>query len=237
MTRELFREDGYLRECDAVVSEVRGNAIVTDQTVFYPTGGGQPGDSGQLLRADGAAVEVTTACKDAQDGALLHVCESAAAEDLPAAGAAVKLQLDWPRRHRMMRMHSCMHMLCALIAAPVTGGQISDGRGRLDFDLREAVDKEELTQKLNRLIAENHPMEIKWITADELRAQPQLVRTMSVKPPLDSGRVRLVHFHGADLQPCGGTHVAASGEIGAVRVAKVEKKGKRNRRVAVVFDE
>jgi len=237
MTRELFREDGYLRECDAVVSEVRGNAIVTDQTVFYPTGGGQPGDSGQLLRADGAAVEVTTACKDAQDGALLHVCESAAAEDLPAAGAAVKLQLDWPRRHRMMRMHSCMHMLCALIAAPVTGGQISDGRGRLDFDLQEAVDKEELTQKLNRLIAENHPMEIKWITADELRAQPQLVRTMSVKPPLDSGRVRLVHFHGVDLQPCGGTHVAASGEIGAVRVAKVEKKGKRNRRVAVVFDE
>jgi len=237
MTRELFREDGYLRECDAVVSEVRGNAIVTDQTVFYPTGGGQPGDSGQLLRADGAAVEVTTACKDAQDGALLHVCEGAAAEDLPAAGAAVKLQLDWPRRHRMMRMHSCMHMLCALIAAPVTGGQISDGRGRLDFDLQEAVDKEELTQKLNRLIAENHPMEIKWITADELRAQPQLVRTMSVKPPLDSGRVRLVHFHGVDLQPCGGTHVAASGEIGAVRVAKVEKKGKRNRRVAVVFDE
>jgi len=237
MTRELFREDGYLRECEAVVSEVRGNAIVTDQTVFYPTGGGQPGDSGQLLRAGGAAVEVTTACKDAQDGALLHVCESAAAEDLPAAGAAVKLQLDWPRRHRMMRMHSCMHMLCALIAAPVTGGQISDGRGRLDFDLQEAVDKEELTQKLNRLIAENHPMEIKWITADELRAQPQLVRTMSVKPPLDSGRVRLVHFHGVDLQPCGGTHVAASGEIGAVRVAKVEKKGKRNRRVAVVFDE
>jgi len=237
MTRELFREDGYLRECEAVVSEVRGNAIVTDQTVFYPTGGGQPGDSGQLLRADGAAVEVTTACKDAQDGALLHVCESAAAEDLPAAGAAVKLQLDWPRRHRMMGMHSCMHMLCALIAAPVTGGQISDGRGRLDFDLQEAVDKEELTQKLNRLIAENHPMEIKWITADELRAQPQLVRTMSVKPPLDSGRVRLVHFHGVDLQPCGGTHVAASGEIGAVRVAKVEKKGKRNRRVAVVFDE
>ncbi len=237
MTRELFREDGYLRECDAVVSEVRGNAIVTDQTVFYPTGGGQPGDSGQLLRADGAAVKVTTACKDAQDGALLHVCEGAAAEDLPATGAAVKLQLDWPRRHRMMRMHSCMHMLCALIAAPVTGGQISDGRGRLDFDLQETVDKEELTQKLNRLIAENHPMEIKWITADELRAQPQLVRTMSVKPPLDSGRVRLVHFHGVDLQPCGGTHVAASGEIGAVRVAKVEKKGKRNRRVAVVFDE
>ncbi|MDD9852315.1 MAG: alanyl-tRNA editing protein [Gammaproteobacteria bacterium] len=237
MTRELFREDGYLRECAAVVSEVRGHAVVTDQTVFYPTGGGQPGDSGCLLRADGTSVKVTTACKDAQDGALLHVCEGAAAEDLPAAGAAVKLQLDWPRRHRMMRMHSCMHMLCALIAAPVTGGQISDGRGRLDFDLQEPVDKEELTQKLNQLIAENHPMEIKWITADELRAQPQLVRTMSVKPPLDGGRVRLVHFHGVDLQPCGGTHVAASGEIGAVRVAKVEKKGKRNRRVAVVFDE
>lgn len=236
MTRELFREDGYLRECDAVVSEVRGDAVVTDQTVFYPTGGGQPGDSGQLLCADGKPVKVATTCKDAQDGALLHVCESAA-EDLPAAGTAVKLQLDWPRRHRMMRMHSCMHMLCALIAAPVTGGQISDGRGRLDFDLQETVDKEELTQKLNRLIAENHPMEIKWISADELRAQPQLVRTMSVKPPLDGGRVRLVHFHGVDLQPCGGTHVAASGEIGAVRVAKVEKKGKRNRRVAVVFDD
>jgi misacylated tRNA(Ala) deacylase len=156
---------------------------------------------------------------------------------LPEVGEQVALEIDWDRRYRLMRMHSCMHMLCALVPAPVTGGSISDGRGRLDFDLPDPLDKEALTRRLNQLIREGHSMRLRWITAAQLRAQPELVRTMSASPPQGTGKIRLVDFAGVDIQPCGGTHVANSAEIGPVRVTKIEKKGRQNRRVIVVFAE
>ncbi len=233
MTEELFREDAYLRECEARVVAVREDGVVLDRTVFYPLGGGQPGDTGQLLLGDGSAVPVTDTRKDRDSGEIVHL--TAGPPPALAEGAALRAVIDWERRHRLMRMHSCMHLLCAVIPHGVTGGSISDGRGRLDFDMQETLDREQVTAALNRLIEADHPSRLRWIGDDELASNPELVRTMSVQPPSGTGRVRLVHFEGVDLQPCGGTHVASSGEIGPVRVEKIEKKGKHNRRVAVVF--
>lgn len=235
MTAELFREDGYLKHCDAIVVESGDGFFVTDQTVFYPAGGGQPGDRGWVSRGSGDRVEITDTVKDSASGALMHCLNPG--ENAPSVGEAVQLEIDWERRYRLMRMHSCMHMLCNLIDAPVTGGSISDGRGRLDFDLPEPVDKVQLNSELNRLIESNAPMSIRWITDDELDENPDLVRTMSVHPPRGQGRVRLVEFEGVDLQPCGGTHVASTGEIGRVVIKKIEKKGRQNRRVIVGFEE
>lgn len=235
ITDELFRRDGYLKECRAVVVAVHDGVIVTDQTVFYPEGGGQPGDTGSIMDADGREFVVTDTQKDAETGEQQH--RVATDVDLPAVGETVTLKLDWERRYRLMRMHSCMHMLCAAIPAPVTGGSIQDGRGRLDFDLPDPVDKEEVTVRLNALVAQDSSMQMQWISAEELSRKPELVRTMSVKPPTGSGQVRIVEFEGIDLQPCGGTHVASTGEIGRIRVRKIEKKGRQNRRVIVVFDD
>ena len=235
ITDELFRRDGYLKECRAVVVAVHDGVIVTDQTVFYPEGGGQPGDTGSIMDADGREFVVTDTQKDAETGEQQH--RVATDVDLPAVGETVTLKLDWERRYRLMRMHSCMHMLCAAIPAPVTGGSIQDGRGRLDFDLPDPVDKEEVTDRLNALVAQDSSMQMRWISAEELSHKPELVRTMSVKPPTGSGQVRIVEFEGIDLQPCGGTHVASTGEIGRIRVRKIEKKGRQNRRVIVVFDD
>ncbi len=244
MTEELFRADGYLRDCDAVVtaiSEIPGKdgatftGVVVNQTVFYPNGGGQPGDTGLMSRADGSVVKVIDTLKHRDTDEHLHILESDAS--VPAVGESLRLEIDWDRRYRLMRMHSAMHMLCAAIPAPVTGGSIGDGRGRLDFDLPEPVDKVEVTAKLNELIESDRPMSMTWIDNDELDANPDLVRTMAAPPPRGSGKVRLVNFDGIDLQPCGGTHVASSSEIGRVRVKKIEKKGKQNRRVIVVFDD
>jgi len=229
VTEELFREDGYLRDCEAVVTgfaEIPGKddttftGVVVDRTVFYPNGGGQPGDTGRLLRADGTELKIIDTLKDRDTGAHLHIIEPGATA--PDTDEAVKLEIDWDRRYRLMRMHSCMHMLCAAIPAPVTGGSIQDGRGRLDFDLPDPIDKLEVTAKLNELIQSDRPMALSWIDDAELDANPELVRTMAVAPPRGSGKVRLVNFDGIDLQPCGGTHVAASGEIGPVRVKKIE---------------
>lgn len=235
MTLELFRENGYLQDCDSLVTAIDGNRIVVDQTVFYPEGGGQPGDTGKLICSNGTEIPIEDTRKDRDSGLHCHV--AAIGIPLPDIGERVRLEIDWPRRYRLMRMHSCMHMLCVAIPAPVTGGSIQDGRGRLDFDLPEPIDKEKITEKLQQLVAEDYPMRLSWITGEELAQQPELVRTMSVQPPNGSGRIRLVQFEGADLQPCGGTHVASSGEIGKVKVRKIEKKGKLNRRVVVEFDE
>lgn len=236
-TIELFREDAYLKTCDATVTEVTvtdaGAGVCVDRTVFYPEGGGQPGDTGVITRADGAQLTVTDTRKDRATGAHLHVLEVDSAP--PAIGEKVTLTIDWARRHRLMRMHSCMHMLCAVIPAPVTGGAIHDGSARIDFNLPEPPDKAQIESELQRVIAEDHPMTLRWISDAEMDAQPELVRTMSVKPPRGSGRVRLVEFGGADLQPCGGTHVASSGEIGAVRIQSIKNKGKQNRRITVEF--
>lgn len=234
MTKELFREDGYLKSCSAVVASVGDDGVSFDQTVFYPMGGGQPGDTGVMRRSDGSENRIIDTRKDAE-GNHLHILEYPGGA--PEAGEQVELELDWDRRYRMMRLHSCMHMLCAAVPAGVTGGSISEDRARLDFDLQDPLDKQAVTEKLNDLVLKDAPMSLRWISDEELEANPELVRTMSVKPPMGSGRVRLVNFEGIDLQPCGGTHVASSGEIGRVKVQKIEKKGKHNRRVIVVFDD
>jgi len=231
MTEELFRADGYLKKCSAVVTGVEGNGFVVDKTVFYPMGGGQPGDSGVFFTADQDAAEIIDCYVDRESGNHLHIVSDQAA--LPKVGDAVELEIDWQRRHRLMRIHSCLHMLCAAIPEPVTGGSIGDGSGRLDFDMPEPPDKLAIEEKVNALIRQDVPMSMQWISDEELGAQPDLVRTMSVQPPTGSGSVRLIHFKGIDLQPCGGTHVSRTGEIGEIRVVSIKKKGKLNRRITV----
>ncbi len=236
MTIEIFREDSYIKTVTAIVTAVDERGLQFDQTIFYATGGGQPGDTGHCETADGSIITITDSFKDRETAEHIHAIQTT--DQVPVSiGDSVTLTIDWQRRHRIMRMHSCLHMLCAVIPAQVTGGSIQDGRGRLDFDLPETIDKDHVTSELNRLILEDHPMHMSWITDDELKANPGLVRTMSAPPPTGTGKVRLINFEGVDLQPCGGTHVATSGEIGPVMVKKVEKKGKLNRRITVVFDE
>ncbi len=229
MTKELFREDGYLQSCEAEINALYDNAFCVDQTVFYPLGGGQPGDTGMLTDATGRQLEILD-CYE-RDGAHLHIVKEGAV--MPNIGDRVTLTLNWQRRYRLMRMHSCLHLLCVAVGAPVTGGSISNGSGRLDFLLPDPPKKETLEQRLNQIIQKNHAMTLRWITDQEMAQQPQLVRTMSVLPPMGKGKVRLVKFGDADLQPCGGTHVANSSEIGTVRVASIKNKGKQNRRVTV----
>ena len=210
--------------------------ILLDQTVFYPTGGGQPGDKGTLTLGDGTVIEIATAVKGDTPDEIVHV--PAEGSPLPEVGANVTAEIDWDTRHRLMRMHSCLHLLSAVLPYPVTGGQVSDGKGRLDFDLPEAtLDKEEITAELNRIIGENHTLTSDWISEEELDAQPELVKTMSVQPPRGAGKIRLIKVADVDLQPCGGTHVRNTSEIGAVRVRKIEKKGRQNRRVSLEFAE
>jgi len=238
-TTPLFRDDAMLRECAATVLAAGPDGVLLDRTVFYAQGGGQPGDTGRLVLPDGAALAVTDTVKG-EDGTILHRTEPGAA--LPAPGTAVTAMLDWDRRFRLMRAHTAMHLLCSLIpGAAVTGGAIGDGKGRLDFDLPEAPDKAGLNEALAALIAEDHPVATLWITDAALDANPGLVRTLSVKPPRGQGRVRLVRIGGEaapiDLQPCGGTHVPSTRAVGRVTVAKVENKGRQNRRIALVLEE
>jgi misacylated tRNA(Ala) deacylase len=234
MAELLFREDAYLRSCEATVTGADERGIRLDRTVFYPTGGGQPGDTGTLRRADGSTLALVDARKGDTADDVLHIPASGSA--LPAVGEKVTAEIDWDRRYRLMRMHSCLHLLCAVVPGAVTGGQISDGKARLDFDVPgEALDKEAITQKLNALIAADHAVTPRWITDDELQARPELVRTMSVKPPTGFGRVRLLDIAGVDLQPCGGTHIRQTAEIGPIEVTKIENKGRQNRRVNLTF--
>ncbi len=230
----IFRDDAYQKSCEATITAVDEAGIRLDRTVFYPTGGGQPGDVGILRFEGGGTLRIVEARKGADHEDVVHVPEDGAA--LPAPGAKVTAEIDWERRHRMMRIHSCMHVLCSIIVGDVTGGQVGDGKGRLDFNLPDTqLDKEAITAELNRIVSEDHPLTSRWITEDELAATPELVRTMSVKPPMGAGRVRLMEIEGVDLQPCGGTHVRRTGEIGRVRVAKIENKGRQNRRINIVF--
>lgn len=233
MTELLFRDDAYATDFSAqVLSSVPGR-VVLDRTLFYPEGGGQPGDTGVLTLADGRAFKVTDTKKGEQPGSVAHVLEEAGIELAP--GTRLDGRIDWHRRHRLMRMHTCLHLLSAVIIAPVTGGAVGDGYGRLDFDLPESPDQAEVQEKLNALIKQDALVSFRWITDAELDAQPELVKTLSVQPPRGAGKVRLVQVEGIDLQPCGGTHVARIGEIGEVLISKVEKKGKQNRRVRLEF--
>jgi misacylated tRNA(Ala) deacylase len=234
MTDLLFRDDPYARSCEAVVGAVTERGIVLDRTVFYPTGGGQPGDTGVLRLADGRIVPIADTVKGAAPDEVVHVPASGA--PLPSPGERVTAEIDWDRRHRLMRMHTCLHLLCAAVPGAVTGGQIGDGKGRLDFDVPSgALDREAIEARLNELIRGGHEARPGWITDAELAEHPELVRTMSVKPPTGHGRVQLLDIAGIDLQPCGGTHVRNTAEIGPVAIGKIENKGKQNRRVTVTF--
>ena len=239
MTEQLYRADAYLRECGARVLTVneRGG-IVLDRTVFYASVGGQPGDRGVLEVEGGSTCAITTTVYDADRTTIVHVPVDGSTG--LEAGQSVRAVLDWDTRNKLMRMHTCLHLLCALVKFPVTGGQVGTDEGRLDFDIEDssAVDKDLLTAKLTELVAADHPVAERWITDAELESNPGLVRTMAVKPPMGSGRVRLVLIGedgSVDLQPCGGTHVRRTGEIGAVHVSRIEKKGKLNRRIRVAF--
>ncbi|MBV8120108.1 MAG: alanyl-tRNA editing protein [Alphaproteobacteria bacterium] len=235
MTELLFRDDAYVRSCLARVTAADGHGIRLDRTVFYPMGGGQPGDSGVLRLVSGETIAIADTVKggDGLDD-IIHI--PAAGSALPSPGAELIAEIDWDRRHRLMRMHTCLHLLCAVVPGAVTGGQVADGRGRLDFDVPgSSLDKEVIAARLNQLIAAAHPVAPRWISDDDLAAQPELVRTMSVKPPTGSGLVRLMEIAGVDLQPCGGTHVASTAEIGLVVVSKIENKGRQNRRVILAF--
>jgi len=238
MTELLFRQDSYLKEVAATVTAIDERGFQVDATIFYPTGGGQPGDTGRFVLDGGETVEITDTVKgDGPDGVIHRTGANSA---LLKVGQTGRLVLDWERRHRLMRMHTCLHLLSALVPFPVTGGQVNDGRGRLDFDMADQIpDKDTLTERLNALILGDHPVTARWITDEELLGSPDLVKTMSVKPPMGIGRVRLIEVQGLerplDLQACGGTHVGRTGEIGAVVVRKVENKGRQNRRVNIEF--
>ncbi len=234
MTRELFRENAYLKSCDAeVVGVTASGGIILSETVFYPEGGGQPGDRGRLVWTGGEVAVVDT--KKSDDGQLLHLTDESVT--LPAVGTRVDATIDWDYRYRHMRTHTCLHLLCALVPHDVTGGSISQDKGRLDFDMSDTVDKPALEQALNKLIDADHEVGFEWISDEEMSANMDLVRTMSVKPPMNQGKVRLISVKEIDLQPCGGTHVARTSEIGRVRIGKVEKKGKQNRRINIHLDD
>jgi misacylated tRNA(Ala) deacylase len=233
MTEELFREDSYLRECAASVVAIDDGALILDRTVFYPLGGGQPGDTGTLSWDGGSAAIVDTRYGDG--GTIRHVLEGGAT--MPSVGDTVLAVLDWDRRYRHMRMHTAMHLLGSILQYGVTGGNISAEKSRLDFDMEDTVDKDAVGEALLKLVAEDHAVSCRWITEEELDAQPELVRTMSVQPPRGKGSIRLLEIAGIDLQPCGGTHLRRTSEVGTVRIGKVEKKGKRNRRVNIHLDD
>jgi misacylated tRNA(Ala) deacylase len=240
MTELVFRDDAYTRSCTARVVAADERGIRLDRTVFYPTGGGQPGDTGSLRLASGETIAIVDAVKGDAADEVIHV--PAPGTVLPPPGTELTAEIDWERRYRLMRMHSCLHLLCAVVPGAVTGGQVSDGRGRLDFDVPGAsLDKEAIAAQLNALIAAGHEVMPRWITDEELEARPELVRTMSVKPPSGAGRVRLMEVAASDatidLQPCGGTHIRNTAEIGPVVIGKIENKGRQNRRINIAFAE
>jgi len=239
MTQELYRDEPYRSEVEATVASCDARGIGLDQTVFYPRGGGQAGDAGSLVRDDGTLIAIADTVKGEAPGEVLHL--PAAGQEAALAtlnpGEKVTLRLDWVRRHRHMRFHTATHLLCSIVPHQTNGCSITSGYARLDFDMVEPLDREHLERELARLVAEAHDVRTVWITDAELEAKPDLVRTMSVKPPRGVGRVRLLEIDGVDLQPCGGTHVANTREIGALRIAKIEKKSARTRRVVLEFIE
>ncbi|MDA0984087.1 MAG: alanyl-tRNA editing protein [Proteobacteria bacterium] len=228
MTQLLFRNDAYLRACEATVVAVRDNAVELDRTVFYPLGGGQLGDTGSI-----SGLRVVDTRKGDGD-AVLHLLEPGAV--MPAVGAKVEVAIDWDRRHRLMRYHSALHLVGAVVKAPVTGGRIGEDKSHLDFDIEmDKLVKEAIEDGVNALVRAGHGTRASWITDAELDARPELVRTMSVAPPRGGGRIRLLEIPGVDLQACGGTHVANTAEIGPLAVTRIRSEGRRNKRVTVTL--
>ena len=235
MTTELlFRDDAYLRSATARVVAVGERGIELDRTVFYPQGGGQMGDTGVLLRANGETIAIADTRKGDAFDSVVHVPAPGAA--LPDVGETVTLEIDWARRYALMRLHTALHVLSCVVVAPVTGGNIAPDKARLDFDIdMSLLDAATIERGTNELIVRGIDTETVWITDEELDARPELVKTMSVQPPRGAGRVRLLRIPGIDLQPCGGTHVKNIGEIGAIRVLRIRSEGKRNRRVEIAL--
>jgi misacylated tRNA(Ala) deacylase len=233
-TEMLFRDDAYLRTATARVLAASERGIELDRSVFYPLGGGQAGDTGKLLRAAGGVVTIADTRKADTPDRVLHVPAPGSA--LPQPGETVTLEIDWPRRYRLMRLHTALHLLSCVVTAPVTGGNITSEKARLDFDIDlSQLNAERIERATNALIAAGAVTETAWITDAELDAQPELVKTMSVQPPRGAGRVRLLRIPGIDLQPCGGTHVADIGEIEGIRVLKIRSEGKHNKRVEIAL--
>ncbi|MCO5164326.1 MAG: alanyl-tRNA editing protein [Mesorhizobium sp.] len=237
-TEPLFREDAYLREADAeVVAVTERGGIVLDRTIFYATSGGQPGDTGTMTLADGTVIPVAATVTGETKDEIIHVPAEGAV--VPGVGARVKLAIDWERRLRLMRMHAACHLLTVVCPFPITGASVAEDDSRVDFDMPDAgMTKEAVTEALMKLVAENHPIFTRWITDEELAANPSLVKSKNVRPPSGSGRIRLVCIGdnaSIDSQPCGGTHVRSTGEIGEIHVGKIEKKGRENRRFRLRF--
>jgi misacylated tRNA(Ala) deacylase len=233
----LFREDAYLAQCDARITAIGEQGIELDRTVFYPHGGGQAGDAGVLRHAAGGEIPIADTRKGVEPGRVVHVPEAGASLDGWSVGDPVTAEIDWARRHRHMRLHTATHLLCALVPHPVDGCSITAGYARLDFHTTEPLDKQALTEGIGRLVVQASAVRQRWISEAELDANPGLVRSMSVQPPRGQGRVRVLEIVGVDLQPCGGTHVANTAEVGAVVVTKVEKKSAHTRRVVLGFAE
>ncbi len=233
MTEDLFREDAYLKSCEAVVVGVneRGG-ILLDRTVFYPTGGGQPGDSGSLTLEDGTSLQISTTVYGDSLAEIIHVPEDG--QSIPAVGTKVTAAVDWERRYKLMRMHTALHIICASLKTQISGCQIAEEESRIDLNLPDPPKKEDVAAAVNAEIARDYTISTRWITDAELDAHPDLIKSMSVTPPRGSGKVRLVGIgENFDLQPCGGTHVAHTSEIGAVEITKIENKGKQNRRIRI----
>lgn len=235
MTIAVFYQDAYQKELAATVSKVEQEWIELDRTIFYPNGGGQPGDRGTFVTTDGTELQVIDTRKEVDAGSIRH--RLATTQHCLEAGDEVATHLDWERRYRLMRMHTSLHLLCSLIPVAVTGGSVGEEKSRLDFDLGDhKIDKDDLTLELNDLIAAAHPVELGWIRAADLDGSPELVRTMSVQPPRGTGEIRMVRIVAVDYQACGGTHLHNTREIGRLRVSKIENKGRHNRRVHLVLD-
>lgn len=235
MTTELlFRDDAYLKTASARVLAVHERGIELDRTIFYPLGGGQPGDTGALVRANGERISIGDTRKGEAAGSVLHIPAAAGAQ--PEPGETLTLEIDWQRRYSLMRLHTALHVMSCVVVAPVSGGNIAPDKGRLDFDIDiNLLNAEQIERETNALIARAVDTETVWISDEELDARPELVKTMSVQPPRGAGRVRLLRIPGIDLQPCGGTHVRNIVEIGGIRVVRIRNEGKRNKRVEIVL--
>ncbi|MBP1875790.1 misacylated tRNA(Ala) deacylase [Ensifer adhaerens] len=233
----LFREDFYLSTCEASVTGIlEDGGIELDQTCFYATSGGQPGDSGFLERSDGSRIDIAVARHGATKDVIIHM--PAEGQPAPVVGEKLVLHIDWPRRYRLMRMHTACHLLSVVCPFPITGAAVGEDESRVDFDMSETIDKDEVTAALKKLIDENHPVYLQWITDEELASNPGIVKSKNVRPPIGLGRVSLVCIgenSAVDSQPCGGTHVSETQEVGTIHIAKIEKKGKENRRFRIRF--
>ncbi|MCY4324777.1 MAG: alanyl-tRNA editing protein [Betaproteobacteria bacterium] len=229
-TTELYRDQPRLCECAATVVDIQTEGVILDQTVFFAASGGQPGDTGELIAADGTVYPVANTVRDRQTAAHLHCLDG---EDSPERGQQLTARIDWPRRYKIMRTHTAMHLLCAAVAETVTGGSFQPLRGRIDFDIPEPPERAAIEAKLNEFVGADAPVTTRWVDQDYLASRPELIRTMAVRPPATANRISLVEIAGIDLQACGGTHVARSGEVGAMRIARIEKKGRLNRRIII----